>query len=92
MSARTAAIIVTALDCAAFAAVAAGLFWSGSDAATRGFDLLGIAVVSIVFAVTVLPALVLLYLNRAPRAALAFALALPAAFVAAFVAVVIAFM
>ncbi len=89
MTARTAALVVGALDCAAFAVAAIAMFGSGSDAATKGLDIAtGLALIGLL-AVTAVPALTLVYRRRAPRTALALALAFPAAFIILFVAVVI---
>jgi hypothetical protein len=92
MTARTAAIVVAALDCIAWLGVAAATFASGSDQATKGLDNVAGWLVTALLVVTAVPALVLVYRRRAPRAALALALAFPATFVVLFVAAVVSFM
>jgi hypothetical protein len=91
MHARTAAIIIGGLDCLAAAVLVAVYLKSGSDPATRGFDIAAAGVTAILVAVTALPALVLSFLQRAPRTAVALALGFPVSFVLAFVAAVIVF-
>jgi hypothetical protein len=92
MTARAAAIVVAALDCVAWLGVAAVTFASGSDQATKGLDNVAGWLVTLLFAATAVPALVLIYRQRAPRTALALALAFPATFVVLFAAVVVSFM
>lgn len=91
MKARTAAIIVCAVDVAAWGLIALASFASRSDAATRGLDQAAGLVVTALFLLTGAPALLLVWLRRAPIAALVLALAFPALLVAAFVAAVMAF-
>ena len=88
MSARAAALIVGALDAAAWALVAIATVLSGSDAATKGLDNVAGLAVTALFAVTGLPALILAWRGRWPRVALWLSLAFPLAFVAAFAVVV----
>ena len=91
MNRRTATVIVCVVDAAACALIALATFLSGSDPATKGLDqTAGIAVIAL-FLVTGAPAIVLVWLRRAPMAALALALAFPALLIALFVAAVIAF-
>jgi hypothetical protein len=88
---RAAAIVIGILDALACAAVAVVSFNSGSDPATIGFDYAAGAIVTGLFVVTGLPALIVAALRRAPRTALALALGFPAIFVLLFVATVIVF-
>lgn len=91
MNIRVATTVIGLLDAAGCVAVAIGTFNSGSDPATIGFDYASGVIVTGLFLVTGLPALVLAYLRRAPRAALALALAFPAIFALLFIAAVIIF-
>jgi len=79
------------LDALACAVVAVGSYNSGSDPATIGFDYAAGEIVTGLFVVTGLPALILASSRRAPRTALALALAFPTASVLLFVATVIVF-
>jgi hypothetical protein len=88
---RIATIVIGLLDAAGCAVVAVGSYTSGSDPATIGFDYAAGVIVTGLFLVTGLPALILAYLRRAPRTALALALAFPAIFVLLFMAAVILF-
>ena len=90
MNLRIVTLVIGLLDALACAVVAIATFNSGSDRATIGFDYAaGGAVVTGLFAVTGLPALVIAALKRAPRTALA--LAFPAMFVVLFIATVVVF-
>ena len=89
--ARTAAIIVGAADCLAAAAVALVLFGSGSDPATKGFDIAGGWAVVLLLLVSGVPGLVLALTNRASKTALTLALGFPIGFVLFYIAAVIAF-
>jgi hypothetical protein len=91
MRARTAAIIVGAADCIAAAAIAFAFFGSGSDPATKGFDVAGGWVVILLLLVTGAPGLALALARRAPNTALALVLGFPVGFILVFIAVVIAF-
>ncbi len=91
MRARTAAIIIGILDCLAAAALATAYLNSGSDPATKGFDIAAGWVTIILLALTAVPALVFSVMRRAPRTALAFALGFPVSFVLLFIAAMIAF-
>ena len=91
MNTRTVTIAVGVLDAVAWAAATLAFFRSGSDQATIGFDIVAGWLVTILFAVTGVPALILAYAGRARRTALTLALAFPAAFVLLFIAAVIAF-
>jgi hypothetical protein len=71
--------------------VAVATYNSGSDHATIDFDYAAGVIVTGLFAFTGLPALVIAFLRRAPKTALALALAFPAVFVVLFVAAVIVF-
>jgi hypothetical protein len=86
---RVATIVIGLMDAAGCAAVAVGSYTSGSDPATIGFDYAAGVIVTGLFLVTGLPALILAYLRRAPRTALA--LAFPAMFVLLFIAAVVIF-
>jgi len=78
-------------DALACAIVAVATFNSGSDPATIGFDYAAGVVVTGLFVITGLPALVMAFVRRAPRSALALALAFPAIFIVLFAATVILF-
>jgi predicted RNase H-like nuclease len=80
------------LDALGCAVVAVASYNSGSDPATIGFDYAAGVIVTGLFVVTGLPALIIASLRRAPRTALALALAFPAVFVLLFVVTVIVFM
>jgi hypothetical protein len=73
----------------AWALVTVATFLSGSDAATRGLDHAAGLAVTALFAVTGLPALILVWRGLRPRLALWLALGFPAAFAVAFGAVVV---
>jgi hypothetical protein len=91
MNIRTATVVVGILDALACAATAVACFDSGSDLATIGFDYAAGAIVTTLFLVTSVPGLILVFMRRAPRAALALALTFPAVFVVLFIAAVIIF-
>jgi hypothetical protein len=78
---RLATLIIALLDTALLLFAISITFFSGSDAATKGLDNAAGWGVLLLFAVTAAPALVLWWRNKAPRAALAFALALPVSIV-----------
>jgi hypothetical protein len=74
---RLVAWIIALIDTAVFAFAVSVTFFSGSDAATKGLDnAAGWGIVAL-FAITVAPALVLLWHGKAPRTALALVLAPP---------------
>jgi hypothetical protein len=91
MSARVAATVIGILDCLAAAVLAVAFLNSGSDPATKGFDIAAGWITIILLVLTAVPALVLSFVRRAPRIALAFALGFPASFALLFIAVAIAF-
>ena len=91
MKIRTAAIIVCVIDAAAWGLIALASFASRSDAATRGLDHAAGLVVTALFLVTAVPAITMVFLRRAPMAALVLALAFPVLLVGAFLAAVMAF-
>jgi uncharacterized membrane protein required for colicin V production len=88
---RIAALIIGVLDAVLWAVIAVSLFVSLSDPATKGLDSLAGWLVTALFLVTGLPALLLAWRNTKPGLALALAIAFPAVFVILFAAVVIAF-
>jgi hypothetical protein len=88
---RVVTIVIGLLDTLGCAVVAVGSYNSGSAPATIGFDYAAGAIVTGLFAVTGLPALILASLRRASRTALALALAFPGIFVVLFVATVVVF-
>ena len=88
---RIAALIIGLLDAALWAVIAGSMFMSLSDPATRGLDTLAGWLVTGLFLVTGLPALLLAWRNAKPGLALALAIAFPAAFVILFAAAVIVF-
>jgi hypothetical protein len=77
---RYAALIVGGLDTVAWLVLAYLMFLSGSDPATKGLDTAFGWAVSILFAATALPGLILASLGRAVRTALLLVLAYPIAF------------
>ena len=88
MRVRAVTITLTAVDSVAAAALVVIFFlFSGSDPATRGFDIAGAWLI----ALAGLPALLLAFMRRAPRTALVFALTFPVGFVLVYIAAVIAF-
>jgi hypothetical protein len=91
MDIRTITWLTASLDSAAWLFVASATFFSGSDPSTKWLDTgAGIAVTAL-FLVTAVPSLILFFLKRAPKTALALALTFPAAFVVLFGAAVIYF-
>jgi hypothetical protein len=88
---RIAAIIIGLLDALACAIIAVATYNSGSDPATIGFDYAAGVIVTGLFVVTGLPALVLAFIRRAPRTALTLGLAFPAIFILLFAGAVILF-
>ena len=74
---REASFLIAGMGTAAWLVVLGLTLFSGSDPATADLDaMLGIAV-SIVYALTAAPALVLLLYRKTPRAAFALAIAFP---------------
>ena len=71
------------------AAIALATFLSGSDAATKGLDLVAGLGVTAFFAATGLPALILAWRGQSPRTALALSLAFPLAVIAAVAAIAV---
>lgn len=88
---RIVTLIVGMLDAAVWVAVAAATFLSLSDPATKGLDVTAGILVTALFALTGLPALLLAWRAAKPRLALGLALAFPATFVVLFVGAMIAF-
>ena len=86
---RIAAIIIGLSDALACAIIAVAMYNSGSDPATIGFDYAAGVIVTGLFVVTGLPGLVMTFIRRAPKTALALALAFPAIFIPLFAAAVI---
>ena len=91
MKLRTATGIVCVVDAAAWALIALATLMSGSDPATLGLDRAAGLVVTVLFLLTGAPAIVLVWLRRAPNTALVLAAAFPGLLIGAFVATVIAF-
>jgi hypothetical protein len=91
MTVRMAALIIGALDAAAWLLICAGTFWSQSDPATKGLDNAAGYVVTALFLLTGAPALWLAWRQRVPRPALVLAIGFPAAFAALFVVAVVVF-
>jgi len=89
VSVRTAALIVGAFDAAGWLLIALATFLSGSDAATKGLDLVAGLGVTAFFAATGLPALILAWRGQSPRTALALSLAFPLAVIAAVAAIAV---
>lgn len=88
---RIAALIIGVLDAVLWAVITVSLFVSLSDPATKGLDSLAGWLVTGLFLVTGLPALLLAWRNTKPGLALALAIGFPAVFVILFAAAVIAF-
>lgn len=88
---RIVTLIIGLLDAAIWLAVAAATFLSLSDPATKGLDVTAGILVTALFVLTGLPALLLAWRAAKPRLALGFALAFPATFVVLFVGAMIAF-
>ena len=88
---RVAAIVIGLLDALGCVIVAFATYTSGSDPATIGFDYAAGVMVTGLFLVTGLPALVLGFMGRAPKTALALALAFPAIFILLFAGAVMLF-
>jgi hypothetical protein len=86
---RAATLIIGALDCLVGIGIALALFASGSDPATKGLDNAAGVLALVTALATGVPALMLWYLRRAPRAALALAIAFPVALIALVVAAAI---
>lgn len=80
MTIRLTAIIIAVLDAIAWILAASNVVIADGDPATRGLDQLGGYSITILFVLTGLPALLLAFTNRAPRAALGLALAFPMTF------------
>lgn len=91
MNTRIATLIIGAVDTVIWLAVAGGTLLSQSDHATKGLDMSAGMLVTALFLVTGLPALLLAWREAKPRLALALAIAFPATFVVLFIGVVIAF-
>jgi hypothetical protein len=91
MNKQAITLAIALLDAAGCIVVAVAAYNSGSDPATIGFDYAAGVIVGALFLVTGLPALILTYLKRAPRAALILALAFPAIFAILFLTAVVIF-
>ncbi len=78
--------MIAVLDAFGWSLAAFNLLLTDGDPVTRGLDQFGGYSITVLFALTGLPALALAIANRAPRAALAFAMAFPAAFLVLLVA------
>ncbi|MGA7974942.1 MAG: hypothetical protein WCA36_19280 [Pseudolabrys sp.] len=72
--------MIAVLDAIGWSLAAFNLLMTDGDPATQSLDKLGGYSITFLFVLTGLPALALVVTNRAPRAALAFALAFPATF------------
>jgi len=88
---RMATVIIGVLDAVVWLVVAAGMFFSTSDPATRGLDSMAGILVTALFLLTGLPALLLAWRGARPGLALALAVAFPATFVILFVAAMVTF-
>lgn len=90
MTLRRAAIVLCVADTAAVCLLAVALIFNPSDPATSSLDTLaGFAILGLL-SLTVLPATILLWLDKSTKLALAFSLALPALVVALAIAAAIA--
>ena len=81
---RRAALIVCGVDLIVWALLAIIFFLSGSDPAVRDLDVAAGIAVTILFALTAIPAFLLAWSGRAEVLAIGFALAFPMAFVLLF--------
>jgi len=88
---RIATLIIGALGAVIWLVVVGATFLSQSDPATKGLDLVAGLLVTALFLVTGLPALLLAWRAAKPRLALALAIAFPATFVILFIGAMIAF-
>lgn len=86
---RIAALVVAALDSAIWAVLALVTFFSGSDPASKGLDVLAGTVITLLFLLTAGVSLLLIWRRKASGIALLLALAFPLLMVA-FAAAVIA--
>ena len=77
---QRAVYILCAVDLALWVLILAALLLSGSDPATAGLDTAAAAAVTILFALTALPAFLLARARRALNLSLGLALAFPGAF------------
>ena len=91
MNRRTATVIVCVVDTAAWVLIAIATVMSGSDPATKGLDEAAGLAATALFLVTGTPALVLVWLRRAPVTALVLALAFPVVLLTMFIAAIMAF-
>ena len=91
MTVRVVTVIVCILDVVGWLLTAIAYFVSQSDQATAGFDDAVGMIITVLFAITVVPAFALVLTRKLPRTALTLALAFPAIFAILFVAVIIAF-
>ena len=82
-----ATLVIALLDAIVWTTVAGGVLLSQPEPATCGLDLAAVTIVSILFALTGAPALILVWRKRAARAAFALSLAFPGIFVVMIVAV-----
>ena len=89
MNRRGVALSIACLDAAAWLGASFATFFSGSDPATKGLDIVAGLAITLLFALTGLPALILAWRNTRVRLALWLALIFPAVFLALFIAVVI---
>ena len=74
---REASFLIAGMGTAAWLVVVGLTLLSGSDPAAADLDVMIATAVSIAYAITAAPALVLLFRRRAPRAAFALAIAFP---------------
>lgn len=79
---RAAAVVVGALDAVIASIIVIAMIASGSDAATKGLDLVAALVIAVLFALTGLPALLLGWRDASPCVALLLALGFPAILIA----------
>lgn len=91
MRPRIVTFIIGGLDTLAWLWLAAGAFFSAADPATKALDTFAGWLITALFLVTAVPALVLAWLDRWPRRALALSLAFPGGFMLLFAIAVIAF-
>ncbi len=91
MSMRAVTLLIGGLDTLAWIWLAAGTFFSSADPATRALDTFAGWLITILFVITAVPALILAGLNRWPRRALALSLAFPGGFMLLFIVAVIVF-
>jgi len=91
MGTRAMTFIIGGLDTLAWLWLCAGTLFSQSDPATKVLDTFAGWLITVLFLATAVPALILAFLDRWPRRALALSLAFPGGFMLLFAVAVILF-